>query len=138
MCSSDLRYLEMAERLLWNHYATNRAPNGGYGHHEFACDADGPHHDLANALPVGVGQQYAKICDRPDFYRITGAGAHTVEIHFVHADGDLDLHAYDAAGAAAGTSESQSDTETVTVPAGGAVEVFGFNNAMGTYLLRVR
>jgi DUF1680 family protein len=36
------RYLEMAERLLWDHYATNRAPNGGYGHHEFACDADGP------------------------------------------------------------------------------------------------
>ncbi len=105
---------------------------------DVACDADGPHHDLANALPVGVGQQYAKVCDRPDFYRITGAGAHTVEIHFVHADGDLDLHAYDAAGAAAGESAGQSDTEVVTVPAGGAVEVFGFNSAMGTYLLRVR
>ena len=36
------RYLEMAERLIWNHYATNRAPNGGYGHHEFACDTAGP------------------------------------------------------------------------------------------------
>ncbi|MCU0871729.1 MAG: glycoside hydrolase family 127 protein [Pirellulaceae bacterium] len=40
--TGESRYLEMAERLLWNHYATNRAPNGGYGHHEFACDADGP------------------------------------------------------------------------------------------------
>lgn len=40
--TGESRYLEMAERLLWNHYATNRAPNGGYGHHEFACDAEGP------------------------------------------------------------------------------------------------
>jgi hypothetical protein len=40
--TGESRYLEMAERLLWNHYATNRASNGGYGHHEFACDAEGP------------------------------------------------------------------------------------------------
>lgn len=36
------RYLESAERLVWNHYAMNRTSNGGYGHHEFVCDAAGP------------------------------------------------------------------------------------------------
>ncbi len=40
--TGDHRCLEMAERLLWNHYAMNRAPNGGYGHHNFVCDNDGP------------------------------------------------------------------------------------------------
>jgi uncharacterized protein YkwD len=105
---------------------------------DVACDADGAHHDLATALPVGVGESYAKVCDAPDFFRITGAGVHTVEIRFVHADGDLDLNAYDAAGAPAGTSAGQSDSELVTVPEGGAVEVFGFNGATGTYQLRVR
>ena len=40
--TGEVRFLEMAERLVWNHYATNRAANGGYGHHDFACDADGP------------------------------------------------------------------------------------------------
>ncbi len=40
--TGQCRYLEMAERLLWNHYAMNRAPNGGYGHHEFLCDSEGP------------------------------------------------------------------------------------------------
>lgn len=40
--TGDRRYLEMAERLLWNHFAMNLAPNGGYGHHNFVCDAGGP------------------------------------------------------------------------------------------------
>lgn len=40
--TGQARFLDMAERLLWNHYAMNRADNGGYGHHNFVCDADGP------------------------------------------------------------------------------------------------
>jgi hypothetical protein len=40
--TGDTRFLELADRLLWNHYAMNRAPNGGYGHHSFVCDPDGP------------------------------------------------------------------------------------------------
>lgn len=105
---------------------------------DVACDADGAHHDLATALPVTVGERAAKVCDAPDFYRIEGAGSHTVEIRFVHADGDLDMRAFDAAGAMVGMSDSQADSELLTVPEGGAVEVYGFNRAMGTYLLRVR
>ncbi len=40
--TGQTRFLDMAERLLWNHYAMNRASNGGYGHHNFVCDPDGP------------------------------------------------------------------------------------------------
>lgn len=40
--TGEVRFLEMAERLLWNHYAMNRTANGGYGHHNFVCDPTGP------------------------------------------------------------------------------------------------
>ncbi|MCY2987581.1 MAG: glycoside hydrolase family 127 protein [Planctomycetota bacterium] len=40
--TGETRFLNMAERLLWNHYAMNRTANGGYGHHNFVCDAEGP------------------------------------------------------------------------------------------------
>jgi hypothetical protein len=40
--TGNTRYLDMAERLLLNHYAMNQTPNGGFGHHEFVLDNDGP------------------------------------------------------------------------------------------------
>ena len=40
--TGENRFLEMAERLLWNHYVMNRTENGGYGHHNFVCDPEGP------------------------------------------------------------------------------------------------
>jgi DUF1680 family protein len=40
--TGETRFLDMAERLLWNHYAMNRTANGGYGHHNFLCDPAGP------------------------------------------------------------------------------------------------
>lgn len=40
--TGQTRYLDAAERLLLNHLAMNRTPNGGYGHHDFECDAQGP------------------------------------------------------------------------------------------------
>jgi DUF1680 family protein len=40
--TGEVRFLETAERLLWNHYAMNRTANGGYGHHNFVCDPTGP------------------------------------------------------------------------------------------------
>ena len=46
--TGETRFLEMAERLLWNHYAMNRTANGGYGHHDFVCDAVGPQLMQAN------------------------------------------------------------------------------------------
>ena len=40
--TGETRFLDQAERLIWNHYAMNRTANGGYGHHQFVCDAEGP------------------------------------------------------------------------------------------------
>ena len=40
--TGETRFLDLAERLLCNHYAMNRTPNGGYGHHTFVSDAEGP------------------------------------------------------------------------------------------------
>jgi hypothetical protein len=58
-----------------------------------------------------------------------------VRIEFQHADGDLDLHAFDANGTRVGQSEGTANSEQVTVPAGGSVRVFGFNGARNTYRL---
>ena len=40
--TGETRFLDSAERLIWNHYAMNRTANGGYGHHAFVSDAEGP------------------------------------------------------------------------------------------------
>jgi lysophospholipase L1-like esterase len=40
--TGENRFLAMAERLLWNHYPMNRTANGGYGHHNFVWDSEGP------------------------------------------------------------------------------------------------
>jgi len=40
--TGQTQFLDMAERHLFNHYAMNRTANGGYGHHEFICDPQGP------------------------------------------------------------------------------------------------
>ncbi len=40
--TGETRFLDTAERLLTNHYPMNRTANGGYGHHNFVCDAEGP------------------------------------------------------------------------------------------------
>ena len=42
MLTGQTRFLDSAERLLWNHYVMNRTANGGYGHHVFVSDAEGP------------------------------------------------------------------------------------------------
>ena len=59
--------------------------------------------------------------------------ASTVRIEFSHAEGDLDLVAYDAAGAQVGQSAGTGNTEQVTVPAGGTVKVHGYNGAQAAY-----
>jgi DUF1680 family protein len=40
--TGDPRFLEAADRLLCNHYEMNRTANGGFGHHQFVCDNEGP------------------------------------------------------------------------------------------------
>src|SRR5208283_1974064 len=40
--TGDTRYLDMAERVLWNEYLANQWPDGGYGHRFIGCDDVGP------------------------------------------------------------------------------------------------
>jgi len=40
--TGEARFLEAADRLLCNHYEMNRTANGGFGHHQFVCDDEGP------------------------------------------------------------------------------------------------
>ena len=40
--TGEPRYLQAAERLLFNHYEMNHTANGGFGHHNFVCDDIGP------------------------------------------------------------------------------------------------
>jgi hypothetical protein len=40
--TGETRYLDMAERLLYNQYATNQCSNGGYGSRHFDGNATGP------------------------------------------------------------------------------------------------
>ncbi len=109
--------------------------SGGSG----ACtDRFEPNDSRATATTVGVGTQAdLRVCsgDR-DWFKSTTA--RTVRIAFRHADGDLDLAAYDAAGARVGQSAGTGDTEQVNVPAGGTVEVLGYNGATGGYSLTVQ
>ena len=75
-----------------------------------------------------------KICaGDDDWYAIATAG--TVRVEFTHANGDLDVQAFDAAGTRVGASEGTGDVEQVSVPAGGSVRVFGYSGATNTYRL---
>ncbi len=40
--TGETRYLDVAERLLWNQYLENQTPNGGYGMRHFDGDGSGP------------------------------------------------------------------------------------------------
>jgi hypothetical protein len=75
-----------------------------------------------------------QICASDDDWFSVAAGG-TLRIEFHHADGDLDLVAFDANGTQVATSDGTSDFEQVTVPAGGAVHVLGYNGARNTYRL---
>lgn len=41
--TGETKYLDMAERLLWNHYLANQWPTGGFGHRKMAFDDCGPY-----------------------------------------------------------------------------------------------
>ena len=82
-----------------------------------------------------VSDQLETVGDR-DWFKV--ATARTVRVSFSHAAGDLDVAAYDAAGARVGQSQGTGDVEQVTVPAGGTVEIYGYNGATGAYTLSIQ
>lgn len=117
--------------------ATNAAPAFCSAPPAPSC-ADGlePNDSAATAAAVGPSSTAVALCPGDaDWYRV--AAARAVTIRFRHADGDLDLVAYDAAGARVATSDGITDQERVAVPAGGAVQVIGYGGATNAYTLIV-
>ncbi|MBA2539488.1 MAG: PPC domain-containing protein [Deltaproteobacteria bacterium] len=97
-------------------------------------DAMEPNNSRAAAVAATGSIADLQICAADeDWYKVSAAG--TVKVDFRHADGDLDLEAFDAAGAKVDSSAGTSNTEDVAVPAGGFVRVFGFSGARGAYTL---
>ena len=91
-----------------------------------------PNDSRAAARTVAGTVSDLRICAADeDWLKVTAAS--TVRIEFSHAEGDLDLVAYDAGGAQVGQSAGTGNTEQVTVPAGGTVKVFGYNGAQAAY-----
>jgi len=99
-------------------------------------DAQEPNDSRETAKPAAGTIDSLQICAADDdWFKIAAGG--TVRIEFTHANGDLDLAAYDANGTRVATSESTNNTEQVTVPAGGSVRVYGYNGARNAYKLVV-
>ncbi len=97
-----------------------------------------PNDTRAAATTVAAGTHgEVQVCtgDR-DWFKV--ATARTVRVSFSHAAGDLDVTAYDAAGTRVGQSAGTGDVEQVTVPAGGTVEIYGYNGATGAYTLSIQ
>jgi hypothetical protein len=97
-------------------------------------DAKEPNNSRTAAVAATGTVADLKICAADDdWFKIAAAG--DVKVTFTHAEGDLDLEAFDANGTRVDSSAGTSNTETVTVPAGGFVRVFGFSGAKGAYTL---
>jgi hypothetical protein len=94
-------------------------------------DALEPNEDRGAARAV-TGTVDLRICAGDQDWLRSAAGG-SVTITFTHAQGDLDMAAFDTAGAQVGVSQGTTNTETVAVPAGGTVRVYGYQGAQGAY-----
>jgi hypothetical protein len=108
---------------------------GGDSGGDGCSDPREPNDDRTHAAALGTGAEDGlAICTGDvDWFSLASAG--TVRIEFQHAAGDLDMAAFDGAGTEIGRSQGTSDSEQLTVPAGGAVKVYGYQGATGTYQL---
>ncbi|MBI2898350.1 MAG: hypothetical protein HYY06_32670 [Deltaproteobacteria bacterium] len=91
-----------------------------------------PNDTRAGARAISGTVEALRIC-AGDVDWLAVEAAATVRIEFTHASGDLDVVAVDASGAEVGRSAGTSDSEEVAVPAGGAIEVFGYAGAENEY-----
>jgi len=118
------------------HQWTNLCSLSGGGTGGGTCtDSFEPNNALTTPRAVAAGTTNGlKICaGDTDYYSF--AAARTVTIRFTHAQGDLDLEAFDSTGRSLGKSEGTTDSETFNVPAGGKVKVYGYDGATNTYSL---
>ncbi len=119
-----------AQTYRWRFRTARELPDVG-------CDDLGEHRTLEDAYPIETGTVEGRICDYPDMYVLTGSGRRTVRLLLDHDEGDLDLVALDPAGAAIDRSEGSGDEEHLTVDAGVYIQVYGYADGMGPYVLIV-
>jgi hypothetical protein len=84
----------------------------------------------------GPGRYPGLFCGGESWFWISGGG--TVKIEFTHAQGDLDLFAYDGARRQVSVSQSTSNSEQVIVPSGGYARVIGYDGATNRYCLIIQ
>lgn len=65
-----------------------------------------------------------------DWWYVDSTGPRTVEVSFVHADGDIDIEVFDAFGTSLGSSTSTTNRETYTASAPFYVRVYGYGGAV--------
>lgn len=115
---------------------TIRASVDGAVEEEDVCAADGNDamEDAAELAERGDG----RVCDGDtDWFRVNREGAWSLTVEFSHADGDLDVRAYDAEGRRVGQSAGTSDRETIRGNGAGFVEIYGYNGAQNAYTIRL-
>jgi hypothetical protein len=118
----------------WTEYCS--LPGGG-GTPQACTDSSEPNNSLGDAATLTDTISDLRICDGDaDYFRVASGG--TVVISFTHAEGDLDMAAYDADGNRTDISQGTSDTETLTVGAGAIIKVYGYNGATGDYDIRLQ
>jgi hypothetical protein len=97
-------------------------------------DAREPNDNRTAARPATGTVADLQICAADEDWHSFAAGG-DVTVEFTHANGDLDIEAYNASGTKVDTSAGTGNSEVVTVPAGGSVRVFGYNGAKNSYRL---
>lgn len=110
-------------------------PGGG-------CEDGDDSSGTANNLALDGSSTDARICaSDADFYRVvvTDAGTLTVELTFLHADGDIDVELQGTDGVRIVAAASSNDDESLVQPVDPGsyfVRVFGYNGAENDYAIR--
>lgn len=100
------------------------------------CDAEGAGGSISTARALPTGVTSGRICaGDEDYFRVTGAGSHTVTVRFTHSSGDLDVQVVDSSGRELASSAGTTNSERVTFTGTGYVRVYGYSNAANTYTI---
>lgn len=99
-----------------------------------ACDPTPA--DSRDAPVALTGELDARICDADeDWYKVTGDA--TVVVSFTHANGDIDVEAFDPDGSRIDRSFSTSDEERVSGMGTFFVRVYGYSGATNSYHIAI-
>jgi hypothetical protein len=103
-----------------------------------SCDPASSDNARTTAGPLMTGVDVpARVCaSDEDWYRVSASA--TVTIRFEHAQGDIDMEAYDANGVRIASSTSVQNQETVAGTGTFFVRVYGYRGAINSYTIAAR